>query len=321
MGRMVRHVSPLSSLASSLMGTAWELRRRGYAAGWLKGRRVPARVVSIGNLTVGGTGKTTLALHLAERAPALGWNAAVVCREYRPGPSGRGDESLLFEAALGRARVFGGTSKRDLAARAAAAGHDLILVDDGFSHWALERDLDMVLIDARDPWGGGALLPAGRMREPRRALQRAGVVVVSRARDRVEAERLLREVRPYAPAACLAAGRHRVTGVRGANGSVPAAGPARVVTATGNPEAVADSAREAGFDPVTLSTYRDHHWFDEREARREMELARGATLVLTAKDAVRWPLGNGGHVVLEVAWEWLVGGDEAERLALERGSR
>jgi tetraacyldisaccharide-1-P 4'-kinase len=112
-----------------------------------------------------------------------------------------------------------------------------------------------------------------------------------------------------------------VVAVHGEHGTVPAAGPARVVTATGNPEAVAASAREAGFDPVTLSAYRDHHWFSEREARRELEAARGATLVLTAKDAVRWPAGNGGHVVLEVAWEWLLGGDEAERLALSRESR
>ena len=314
-------MSPLAKAASSLVGAAWELRRRGHAAGWLKSRRVAARVVSIGNLTVGGTGKTTFALHLARRARALGWNRAVVCRDYRPGPSGRGDEALLFEAALGAAHVFSGTSKVDLAERAARAGHDLVLVDDGFSHWALERNLDVVLIDARDPWGGGALLPAGRMREPRRALQRAGVVVVSRARDRAEADRLLAEVRPYAPAAARAAGRHRVVGIRGPNGSVTAGGPARVVTATGNPEAVAASAREAGFDPVTLSAYRDHHWFSEREAQREKEAARGATLVLTAKDAVRWPLGVGGHVVLEVAWEWLVGGEQAERLALDKESR
>jgi len=318
---MAGRMSPLSSLASSLMGAAWELRRRGHAAGWLESRRVPARVVSIGNLTVGGTGKTTLALHLAQRALALGWNVAVVCLEYQPGPSGRGDEALLFEAALGAGRVFSGRSKMEEAARAASAGHDLILVDDGFSHWRLERDLDLVLMDARDPWGGGALLPAGRMREPRRALQRAGVVVVSRARDAAEAERLLSEIQPYAPAARLAAGRHRVVAVRGEQGILAAAGPARIVTATGNPQAVAESAREAGFDPVTLSAYRDHHWFSEREARREIEAARGATLVLTAKDAVRWPAGNGGHVVLEVAWEWLLGGDEAERLALSRESR
>ena len=312
-------MSALAGFGSALVGAAWELRRRGHAAGLLRGKRVAARVVSIGNLTVGGTGKTTLAIHLARKALAAGWNVAVVCREYRPGPRGRGDEALLLEAVLGADRVFSGRRKVDLAARACARGHDLILVDDGFSHWALERDLDVVLIDAQDPWGGGALLPAGRLREPRRALQRAGVVVVSRVANAEEAVRLLAQVAPYAPAARLAAGRHRVVAVRGPHGEdVEARGPARVVTATGNPEAVATSAREAGFAPVTLSAYRDHHWFREDEARREVAAAVGGTLLLSAKDAVRWPLPRDGSAVLEVAWDWIVGGDEVEEAALAK---
>lgn len=309
----------LAGFASSLVGTAWELRRRGHAAGLLRGRRVPARVISIGNLTVGGAGKTTLAIHLARRALEAGWNAAVVCRDYRPGPDGRGDEALLLEAALGPERVFSGRRKVELAEAAARRGHDLILVDDGFSHWALERDFDVVLLDARDPWGGGALLPAGRLREPRRALQRADVLVASRVANTEEAARLLAEIAPFAPAALRAAGRHRVTAVRGAGGEASTArGPARVVTATGNPEAVAASAREAGFAPVTLSAYRDHHWFRAEEARREVAAAAGGTLLLTAKDAVRWPIPRGGAAVLEVDWEWVQGGDVVEEALFRR---
>ena len=315
---MAIRLSAFLGIASSLAGAGWELRRRGHASGLLRRRRVAARVVSIGNLTVGGTGKTTLALHLASRALASGWNVAVVCREYQPGPGGRGDEALLLEGDLGQGRVFAGRSKWQLAERAARAGHDLVLVDDGFSHWPLERDLDLVLIDARDPWGGGALLPAGRLREPRRALQRADVVVVSRVRDAAEASARIAEVRPYAPAARFAAGRHRVMAVRGAHGEILARGAARVVTATGNPEAVAASAREAGSAPVTLSAYRDHHWFRQEEAHQELAAAAGGTLLLTAKDAVRWPIGREGTAVLEVAWEWVIGGDLVESLALDR---
>ena len=102
----------------------------------------------------------------------------------------------------------------------------------------------------------------------------------------------------------------------GARASAGAAGPARVVTATGNPEAVAESAREAGFAPVTLSAYRDHHWFRPEEARREHAAAGPGTLVVTAKDAVRWPLADNGVTVLEVAWEWVEGGDSVETLVL-----
>jgi tetraacyldisaccharide 4'-kinase len=316
----------LLDAGAALYAAGWEARRRVYAAGLLAPRRVRARVVSVGNLTVGGTGKTTLTLHLARLALARGRDAAVVCRRYRPGSAGVGDEERLYAAALGEARVYAGRDKHTLARAAAAVGRSLVIVDDGFSHWRLERDLDVVLLDAQDLWGGGRLLPAGRLREPRRALERAGVVVVSRLAPGDEVAPRFEEVRRCAPAALLAAGRHRVVAVRGLEGcALPAAGPARVVTGTGNPRAVERTAREAGFEPVSLSAYRDHHWFSPGEARRELEQARAAeaTLVLTAKDEVRWPAGarDGRVAVLEVAWEWVVGGEAVERMVLDGGER
>jgi tetraacyldisaccharide 4'-kinase len=312
----------LANAAAALLGAAWELRRRAYALGLARPRRVPARVVSIGNLTVGGTGKTTLTLHLARCARARGIRAAVVCRRYRPGPSGRGDEEALYRERLGEAVVFAGRRKRDLAARAAAAGFQLVLVDDGFSHWGLERDLDVVVLDARDLWGGGRLMPAGRLREPRRALQRAGAVVVSRLQPAEDGAPLMAEVGPFARGAVIAAARHRVSGVRTLDGAaVQAGGRARVVTATGSPRAVEASAREAGFDVVALSAYRDHHWFGRVEAAAELAAARvsGAVVLLSAKDAVRWPEGadRADVRVLEVEWAWRSGGDAVERLVFE----
>ncbi|HYM80116.1 MAG TPA: tetraacyldisaccharide 4'-kinase [Candidatus Limnocylindria bacterium] len=308
--------------AAGLYGQAWELRRRAYAAGLSRQHHVAARVVSIGNLTVGGTGKTTLVLHLAERARALGVRAAVVCRNYRPGPGGLGDEARLYHARLGTERVFAGRHKRTLAAAAAHAGFAHVLVDDGFSHWPLARDLDVVLLDASDLWGGGALLPRGRLREPRRALQRAGVVVVTRLGPTEDPAPLLAEVQRYAPAAELGAARHRVVAERphapsASGGDAPAPRRARVVTATGNPAAVAKSAREAGFEVVEISAYRNHHWFRPHETRHETEQAArtGATLLLTAKDAVRWPVAPTAAPirVLEVAWEWVCGGEAVEK--------
>jgi tetraacyldisaccharide 4'-kinase len=309
----VAGVSVARRAAAALYGAAWEARRRAYAAGWLAPHEVSARVVSVGNLTVGGTGKTTLAIHLARAAIAAGRDPAVVCRSYRPGPAGLGDEALLLRAALGERRVLTGRSKRALAAEAARAGHDLVLVDDGFSHWPLERDLDLVLLDAADPWGGGALLPAGRLREPRRALQRADWLVLTRVpRGPLDGARV-EEVRRYAPAARFAAGRHRVTGIRRLDGGASASPPrARVVTATGNPEAVAESAREAGIEVAALARHRDHHWFSagEAEAERQAAARAGVALLMTAKDAVRWPLSTGPDTwVLEVEWEWVEGGE------------
>ncbi len=303
------------SLLARLTEFAWETRRRSYEIGLFTPERVAARVVSIGNLSVGGAGKTTLVLHLAAAARARGVAVAAVTRRYRPGPGGRGDEELLYQQALGAEHTFAGTNKRLLARAAAAAGHTLVLVDDGFSHWALERDLDVVLLDRTDLWGGGELLPAGRLREPLRALQRAGVVVVSRLGAEEPPEPWLAQVRRRAPAAFVAAARHVPAGVHTLDGaSVSSAGAARVLTATGNPDAVAASAAEAGFAPVTLSAYRDHHWFSRSECAREHAAAGAGTLLLTAKDAVRWPAGAPRErvAVLGTRWQWCQGGAEAE---------
>jgi tetraacyldisaccharide 4'-kinase len=308
---------PLGQALAQVTGLAWELRRRAYQRGWVVPERVPARVVSIGNITVGGAGKTTLVLHLAASLRAAGERVAVVTRRYRPGPGGAGDEELLYRAALGAEAVYAGDSKRDLARRAAADGAGIVLVDDGFSHWPLERDLDVVLLDRTDPWGGGALLPAGRLREPLRALQRASVIVVSRLGADESPEPWLAEVARRAPAAFVAAARHRPDGVRTLDGDpLPAGGPARVLTATGNPEAVAASAREAGYGPVTLAAYRDHHWFSLSEAMREHAAAGAGTLLLTAKDAVRWPAGAPRErvAVLGTRWCWVSGGSTVERM-------
>ncbi len=318
----------LASAGASLYGAAWDARRGAYARGWLRPRRVPTRVVSLGNLTVGGTGKTTLTIHLARLARREGIRCAVVCRDYRPDPAGMSDEAYLYRQELagsGEDAVFVGPRKAERAAAAGKAGFALVLVDDGFSTWSLERDLDVVLLDARDLWGGGALLPSGRLREPRRALQRAEVVVVSRLAPGEDPAPLLAEVRAYAPAARLAAGRHALREVAPLFPAQlpPATRRVRVVTGTGNPQSVATTAREAGLEVVALSPYRDHHWFTAREARRELEQARreGAAVLLTAKDAVRWrlPADPTPVLVLRVSWEWVTGGETVERLVLGEG--
>lgn len=300
--------------AAALYALGWEARRAAYARGWAAPERVGARVASVGNLTAGGAGKTTLVLHLAARAKARGLDAGVVCRRYRPGPQGEGDEERLFRAAVGEGRCFAGASKLALARAATAAGLPLVLVDDGFQHWRLARDADVVLLDRTDLFGGGELLPAGRLREPLRALQRASAVVVTRLLAGEDPAPLLERVRPYAPAALLGAARHAVTLVRApGGGAVEPRGAAHVVTATGNPAAVAASAAEAGFAPVTHSAYRDHHWFTPAEADREAGRAGSGALLVSAKDAVRWPAAAGRRpCVLEVEWRWVAGGGAIE---------
>jgi tetraacyldisaccharide 4'-kinase len=303
--------------AARLYGIGWELRRRAYAFGLRRPARVAARVVSIGNLTVGGTGKTTCVLHLAARALEAGLDVAVVCRRYRPGPGGEGDEERMYRARLGAERVYAGRTKWRLARAAAADGRQLVLVDDGFSHWRLHRDLDLLLVDAGDPLGGEALLPAGRLREPLRAMQRAQALILTRSAA-APGPALRERLGRLAPAALLGRASHRVVGVRAEGAAPRMAHRAWLVTATGNPAAVEASAREAGLELAGASVYRDHHWFSDTEARREAAraTAAGAFLLLTAKDAVRWPAAGGPAAVLEVAWRWHEGGEAIERMVL-----
>ena len=311
---------PFGSGLAGITALAWNVRRKLYEIGLLTPERVPTRVVSVGNLTLGGAGKTTLVLHLTAAARTRGLDVAVVSRRYRPGPGGQGDEELLYLKTLERARVFSGANKRELARAAARAGAKLVLVDDGFSHWGLARDLDVLLLDRTDLWGGGRLLPAGWLREPLVALQRASVIVVTRLAPGEDPAPVLAEVRRRAPAAWIAAARHAPDGVCDLDGIPRAArGAARVLTATGNPGAVAASAREAGFAPVTLAAYRDHHWWSVAEAVREHAAAAAGVLLLSAKDAVRWPprAPRERVAVLATRWEWLSGGAEVERRVWE----
>ncbi len=311
--------APLAAAAERLYEAAWEFRRLLYARGVRRPERVRARVVSLGNLSVGGTGKTTLALHLAARASERGTACAVVCRRYRPGPGDAGDEELLLRERLPGTPVFAGDSKRELARAAAASGAALVLVDDAFSHWRLARDCDLVLVDGADPLGGGRLLPAGRLREPLRALQRADAVIVTRLAPGAAPDDAFATVAPYAPAALLAAGRHEIVGAFDSHGApLPAGAPVFVVTATGNPGAVRASAAEAGLDVRGARTFRDHHWFSAGEVREVLAAARplGARVLLTAKDAVRWPrAAREDAAVLEVRWRWVASGEAVERLA------
>jgi tetraacyldisaccharide 4'-kinase len=184
--------SLLSPLALTYDGVV-RLRAWLYERGLFRTRRLDGTVISVGNLTVGGTGKTPMVLWLAERLACEGHRPAILTRGYRgeaqgdQGGNPTSDEVALLRERLG-ARVQLGVGKDRYASGRTLERHGAkwFILDDGFQHLALARDVDIVLIDASDPFGGGRLLPAGRLREPRAALARADVVVITRA-DRAPA--------------------------------------------------------------------------------------------------------------------------------------
>ncbi|MBI4878532.1 MAG: tetraacyldisaccharide 4'-kinase, partial [Planctomycetes bacterium] len=165
----------LAALASLPYGLAVRLRNRAYDAGLLRARCAAAVVVSVGNLSVGGTGKTPLVAMLARAARAAGRTPAILLRGYRRGArrAAESDEAALHARLAQGVLVVADPDRVRGAERALAAGADLLILDDGFQHRRLKRDLDLVLADARDPFAGGRLLPRGLLREPLSSLARA----------------------------------------------------------------------------------------------------------------------------------------------------
>ncbi len=226
-------------LASGPYGLAVWLRNGLYERGWKERHQAPVPVVSVGNLTVGGTGKTPCVEYVARFYRGRDRRVAILSRGYgSPSPlplspggrgvgvRGRNDEAMVLEENLPDVPHLQGPDRVALAATAVEELESEVLVlDDGFQHRRLRRDLDIVLLDATDPWGHGHLLPRGLLREPPSSLRRACVVVLTRC-DQVGAEersRLRSAIARLAPQAPLVEATHRPIGLGdGAAGSCAA---------------------------------------------------------------------------------------------------
>jgi tetraacyldisaccharide 4'-kinase len=186
---------PFLDVGESIYGAAIALRRAAYGAGLFEKKRAPRPVISVGNLSVGGTGKTPFVILLANRLAQRNVRVAVLSRGYgrkneedlvvvsegdgpRVSAEHAGDEPVLI-AERTAAIVISCADRLRAAELAASAFHaDVLLLDDGFQHWRLARDLDLVLLDREDPLANGRLLPRGPLREPADALSRADLLVL-----------------------------------------------------------------------------------------------------------------------------------------------
>jgi tetraacyldisaccharide 4'-kinase len=212
-----------AALRAALRGASWpyagamRLRRWAYRRGVLGSQSAAVPIISVGNLTVGGTGKTPMVAWIVARLQEAGKSPAILIRGYRATPSpGTGvpgtpvsDEAELLRSLTG-VPVLANPDRIRGAASAARAGANVLVMDDGFQHRRLRRDLDIVLIDAVQPLGYGHCLPRGLLREPTSALRDADVIVITHA-DEVPAGdlQLLRDrLRRLAPRAIFAAAAH-----------------------------------------------------------------------------------------------------------------
>lgn len=295
------------SLLSAAYAHVAGLRRRAYERRPERRRRLQSPVISIGNLTLGGSGKTPLVEAIARLLADAGERPAIVSRGYgrRPSTDGAlvisdrerlivgdarrsGDEPQMLARRLPGVPVLVATD-RYLGGRLAETqlGATCILLDDGFQHFQLARDIDLVIVSPADL--DDRVVPAGRLREPIATAARADAIIVPGDADAMERVRAatgaprafrmtamledLRAVSPYA-------------------GAAPAPGSRAIVAVAGiaRPARFVDALASAGWDVRRQVTYRDHHWFTAADVARAEAVAReaGAALILTTeKDAVR----------------------------------
>lgn len=294
-------------------GLVTRLRLWCFRHGWFSIARLPCRVVSVGNLTVGGTGKTPVVILLAQWLSAKGQRVAILSRGYKRtsrgahllvssgsgplvGPSEAGDEPFLIAQRCPHAIVAVGADRVALGRWVLEQYPiDCIVLDDGFQHRALHRDIDLVLLDATDAGGLDALLPAGRLREPLRELDRASAVMITRADSRSDVEAIqsrLRAVgfpsedaievvfRPESLLAIVSKEQQPIGWGRAKR--------AWLVSGIGNSRSFRRSAESIGMEIIGETAFEDHHCYCDDEVRKiraDMQANGGEMVLTTEKDA------------------------------------
>lgn len=275
-----------------LYGSYVRLRAWLYARGWLKQKRLKGMVISIGNLTVGGTGKTPMVIWLAEKLLAQGRRVAILSRGYRSA-NGTRDEIEMMRARFQDRVALGVGKNRFVQGQRLEAQQeiDVFLLDDGFQHLQLARDVDILLLDASREMGKERLLPAGRLRESLSALSRANLVVFTRIENAPGAREAIQRLGRFP----VFAAETRLLGFRLFGGDrtlFPAdsigAGPFFAFCGIGNPEAFFRDL-ESWHVPLSGSRkFRDHHRYmpeDIALLERAATQANARAFLTTEKDA------------------------------------
>jgi tetraacyldisaccharide 4'-kinase len=290
---------PLSALYGAVTKTRLSLYRRGT----FHTTRLERPVISIGNMTAGGTGKTPLVEWVARTIAAKGKKVCILTRGYgREQPQQQvivsdgqtllataaesGDEPyLLATNLLGCAAVICNADRISAGRDAIEVfGSDCFVLDDGFQHLRLARDLNIVTIDATNPWGGGQLLPYGRLREPISGLSRADCVVITRSDQVHNTDELKNQIRD------LIRGRPLFQSTMRPTRTPITTGPVAAFCALGNPQSFFAQLKKTGYELVLEKAFTDHHSYTQNDINELTTAAIRAgaqTLITTAKDAVK----------------------------------
>lgn len=324
-----------------------------YRAGILANKRLPCRVISVGNITAGGTGKTPMTILLAGMLTRRGLKPAVITRGYGGAMEGgvavvadgervllsqrdAGDEAYLMAKRLPGVPVVMGRDRYSAGLLAVERFNpDVIILDDGYQHMALERDLNILLLDAARPFGNGHLLPMGYLREPVTAAGRADAVVFTRS-DMAEPgalDKYMARLLEVCPSAAIATAAHVPSGLYnladGSESGLDSLSGARVFGFSGiaAPASFALILKRLHANIIGLKWYPDHHAYTGRELAElasEAQSAGADVLVTTEKDAVRLERMARPAVsvlVLKVEMSFVGGGELVGRLIDEMAGR
>jgi len=276
---------------SVVYGFAVRVRLRLYARGVFKTKRLRTPVISVGNLTVGGTGKTPMVIWLAEHFLAAGKRVAILSRGYK-GSGDTSDEIELMKCRLKNRVLFGvGANRYEQGKLLEKQGVDVFLLDDGYQHVQLARDVNLLLMDAAQPLANEALLPAGRLREPVSAMSRATLLVFTRTETSAGAAAAIGKLQGY-PVFSAAT---RLLGFRRFGAGVPVLAPAEIGTGPffafcgiGNPRAFFLDLQNWQIPVAGTKAFPDHHRYTAGELHalvRSAQAAGARALVTTEKDA------------------------------------
>jgi len=278
---------PLSVLYAAIV----KLRAWFYERGFLRAKRLNTPVISVGNITLGGTGKTPMVIWLADRFLAHGKRVGILSRGYK-GSDGSSDEIELMKSHLGDRVQFGvGPDRYTQGLRLESSGVDIVLLDDGFQHLQLARDVNILLVDSSRPLGKDSLLPAGRLREPVSAMSRADFLVFTRTETNPGTDAAIGKFQNYP----VFAAETRLLGLQrlGAGPQLlPASelgsGAFYAFCGIGNPGAFLVDLERWGLSIAGKQAFADHHRYSDSEVAELVEAAHhvGAqALVTTEKDA------------------------------------
>jgi tetraacyldisaccharide 4'-kinase len=302
---------PLSAIYSLVMRARASL----YHHQILRTESVGVPVISVGNITTGGTGKTPLVAWISRLLSSEGHRVCVLTRGYgRENPKSRvvvsdgtiikssvraaGDEPMLLaEALLGQAAVICDADRVSAAKWSIRElGAEVFVLDDGFQHRRISRDLDLVVVDAMSTWGGGRMLPYGRLREPLDELKRADAIIISRSEEATDLQRLCNSARHLGKGAPVFTSRTVTSAVRSIAGELDRAtslirnSSTMAFCGIGNPEAFFKHLRRDGWNVMATKSYPDHFRYTQQDIDDLMLGARKMAIevmVTTSKDAVK----------------------------------